>query len=349
MARPLRIVWEGAWYHVTARGNERGVIFRQDEDRKQFLSKLARMVERFRTRLHEYTLMDNHYHLILETPEANLSAAMQWLNGGYSSWFNRRHRRHGHLLEGRFKAIVVDPQRWGLELSRYVHLNPVRVRAYGLDKQSQRRYRVGAGREQRREEWKERVNYLRNYPWSSYRAYIGLEPAPQWLQCETVLKWVGGKGADRRRAYRRYVEEALREGLEQTPWAQLEAQVVLGDAAFVEQAREHARGNGREQTGWRLLRKRPSLAKVIAGVERSKGERWESFSGRYGDWGRDMVLCLAYEHCGMTLKGLGDALGGLDYVSVCGAIRRFRNRLEHDRSLSRVFAELNAKLKNEKT
>lgn len=251
MARPLRIVWEGAWYHVTARGHERGVLFYQEEDRRQFLSKLARMVERFRIRVHEYTLLDNHYHLVLETPEANLSAALQWLNGGYSSWFNRRHRRHGHALEGRFKAIVVDPRRWGLELSRYVHLNPVRVKRYGLDKLSQRRRRVGVSRARHCQEWKARVSYLRSYPWSSYRAYIGLDAAPDWLECRRVLSWMGGKEADRRRAYQRYVEEALREGLEQTPWEQLEAQVILGEAAFVEKVRACARGDEREQTGLR--------------------------------------------------------------------------------------------------
>lgn len=348
MARPLRVVWEGAWYHVTSRGNERGVIFREDEDRRQFLAGLGRMVERYRTRLHEYTLMDNHYHLILETPEANLSPAVQWLNGSYSGWFNRRHRRRGHLLEGRFKAIVVEPQRWGLELSRYVHLNPVRVAAFGLDKQSQRRNRAGVGREREREEWKARVDYLRSYRWSSYRAYIGLEPAPDWLVCEEVLSWMGGGRPNRRSAYQRYVEEAVREGLPQTPWAQLAAQVVLGSPAFVKEVEGHTRGDEREQTGLKALRRRPSLADIIGAVERVKGERWERFSECYGDWGRDMALCLAYDHGGMTLKELGRFVGGLDYVSVCVAIRRFRKRKEQDPTLAKLFAQANAKLKIEK-
>ncbi len=118
MARALRIVWEGAWYHVTARGNERGVIFLDADDRRHLLAMFGRMSERYQIWLHAYTLMDNHYHLVLETPEANLSAGMHWLNSGYSGWFNRRHRRRGHLLEGRFKGMVVEPERWGLELSR---------------------------------------------------------------------------------------------------------------------------------------------------------------------------------------------------------------------------------------
>jgi REP element-mobilizing transposase RayT len=146
MARPLRIQWEGAWYHITSRGNERQLIFRNDEDRSEYLGRLSQMTERYRLRLHGYTLMDNHWHGLLETLEANLSRAMQWLNSGYCGWFNRRHRRTGHLLQGRFKGIVVEPQRRGLELSRSVHLNPIRVERFELNKQSRRRNQAGLGR-----------------------------------------------------------------------------------------------------------------------------------------------------------------------------------------------------------
>src|SRR5487761_2400795 len=147
MARPVRLQWEGCWYHITSRGNERQNLFRDAADCTHFLGLLSQMPERFCTRLHVYTLMDNHYHLVLQTMEANLMQGMQWLNSGYSGWFNRRHRRCGHLLQGRYKAIVVEPEQWGLELSRYVHLNPIRVKRFQLDKTMQRRNRMGAGRE----------------------------------------------------------------------------------------------------------------------------------------------------------------------------------------------------------
>ena len=127
MARPLRIIFPGAWYHVTSRGQERRPIFLDDRDREHFLELLEVMVSRFRVRVHAYVLMDNHYHLLLETPEANLSRAIQWLNVSYAAWFNCRHRRSGHLTQGRFKAILVEQTAWALELSVYVHLNPVRV------------------------------------------------------------------------------------------------------------------------------------------------------------------------------------------------------------------------------
>ena len=127
MARPLRVDYPGALYHVTARGNERKAIFRHDADREQFLAVLAHAVERYRLRLHAYVLMDNHYHLLVETPEANLSLALRHLNGVYTGAFNRAHRRVGHLFQGRFKAIVVDKESYLLELSLYIHLNPVRT------------------------------------------------------------------------------------------------------------------------------------------------------------------------------------------------------------------------------
>ena len=143
MARPLRIERLGAWYHLTGRGNERRAIFRSDRDREHFCELLAEMVERFRVRLHAYVLMDNHYHLMVELTEPNLSRTGQWLNGSYSTWFNRRHRRSGHLFQGRFKAVIVDAVEWGLALSRYVHFNPVRMGRLGLGKSERRAMACG--------------------------------------------------------------------------------------------------------------------------------------------------------------------------------------------------------------
>src|SRR6266536_3633889 len=127
MARPLRIDRAGGWYHVTARGNEQKRIYRDDHDREHFLELIAEMVVRFHLRVHCFVLMDNHYHLVVELTEANLSRAVQWLNVSYSVWFNRRHPRSGHLFQGRFKSVAVSGEEWALELSRYVHLNPVRM------------------------------------------------------------------------------------------------------------------------------------------------------------------------------------------------------------------------------
>ena len=118
MARPLRIERIGAWSHLTARGNERRAIFRDDRDREHFCEWLAERVERLAIRLHAFVLMDHHYRLMAELTQLNLSRAGQWLNGSYGTWFNRRHGRCGHLFQGRFKAVIIDPEEWGLALSR---------------------------------------------------------------------------------------------------------------------------------------------------------------------------------------------------------------------------------------
>ena len=122
MARLLRVDRPGLWYHLTARGNEQRLTFRDDRDRDHFLELLAEWTDRFGLRLHAFVLMPNHYHLLAETTEANLSHAMQWLNVSYTVWFNRRHRCVGHLFQGRFKSVIVEPQTWALGLSRYIHL-----------------------------------------------------------------------------------------------------------------------------------------------------------------------------------------------------------------------------------
>src|SRR5439155_13731412 len=161
MARPLRIERPGGWYHLTARGNERRPIFRDARDRKHFCQLLTEVVSRFQVRLHGYVLMVNHYHLILELREANLSRAAQWLNLSYSVWFNRRHQRSGHLFQGRFKSVMVSREEWGLALSRYVHLNPVRVGGFGLSKREQQRIRKGVAEAPEAAGVKERIAALR--------------------------------------------------------------------------------------------------------------------------------------------------------------------------------------------
>jgi putative transposase len=151
MSRPIRIEFPNALYHVTSRGDRREDIFEDDEDRREFLQTFAQVVEQFNWLCFAWCLMDNHYHLLIQTPDGNLSKGMRQLNGVYTQISNRRHRRVGHLFQGRFKAILVDGDAYLLELARYVVLNPVR-----------------AGMVKRPEHW----------AWSSYRASQGLVPSP---------------------------------------------------------------------------------------------------------------------------------------------------------------------------
>ncbi len=160
-------------YHVVSRGNDRQCLFTCDEDRLHFLAVVAAAQERFGLRIHAYVLMDNHFHLIVCTPNANLSRAMQWMKTSYSMWFNRRHERVGPLFQGRFKSTLVDSsESWLVDLSLYIHLNPVRVRSLGLDKKSKAAEAKGL-LQPSAEMVKERLLVLRNYRWSSYPFYAG--------------------------------------------------------------------------------------------------------------------------------------------------------------------------------
>ena len=232
MVRPLRIEKVGGWYHVTARGNEPKAIFRDDADRRHFLGIVAEMVRRFLLRLHCFVLMDNHYHLVLELREPNLSRAVQWLNVSYSVWFNRRHRRSGHLFQGRFKSVTVNRDEWGLALSRYVHLNPVRMQTLGLGKQDRQVQRMGLSPAPKEEQVRERMRKLRAYRWSSYRWYIGLGVAPAWLECDTVLALGGGAKAEQRRRTRDYVETRLGKDWSKAPGRRSRSRLCWAGRSF---------------------------------------------------------------------------------------------------------------------
>jgi len=334
MARAVRIQRSGAWYHITSRGNERRPIYRDEVDRRHFCQLLAGAVERYRLLLHAYVLMENHYHLLMETLEANLSRAMQWVNVSYSTWFNRRHRRCGHLFQGRYQAIVVDRLGWGLEVSRYVHLNPVRVERLGLGKEARQLDRLGIGSRPDAAQVRDRIGQLRRYRYSSYRAYAGLEKAPDWLTCQSVLELMGsGSLSKQRQAYRQHVESAVRQGVMESPWEKVIAQVMLGRVAFVEELRRQVRGNEREQPSLKGLKPRPSLQTIVGVVEGLKGETWEQFRDRYGDNGRDLVLWLGRKRGGFGLRELGQLAGGLDYTSVSLAVKRFEKRRDRVKSL----------------
>ena len=212
MARPLRVEFAGALYHVTARGNERRAIFRDDDDRQRFLATLEEACAEYGLRLHAFCLMPNHYHLLVETPRANLSRGIGWLQTTYTIRFNRRHRRSGHLFQGRFKAHVIDAEDYARQLVCYVHLNPVRPR----DKNAI----VPADRRAVLDQWR----------WSSHLAYLGRVPAPAWL-CTDWLAFFGRTRQQARRNYQNLMGEAFGRPVE-SPWEQLRGGLALGNAGL---------------------------------------------------------------------------------------------------------------------
>jgi REP element-mobilizing transposase RayT len=337
MARPLRIELPGGRFHVTARGNEGKSIYRREDDRVHFLGLLAEATERFGIRMHAYVLMDNHYHLLVETPEANLSPALHWINAAYGMWFNRQHNRTGHLLQGRFKAVVVEDDAGWQEVARYVHLNPVRVAGFKRGKPK----RAGRARAPRAGLVAEGLAQLRAYPWSSYRTYAGYGAGVEWLWRQPLDRLCGGRsGLERRAALRQYTEEPLRRGLLERPWDRLVAGCVLGSEAFARRLLKAAKGNAREQPGLRILEPRVSWPRIVSVLEAVKGEYWEKFSQRHKDWGRDAALWLGRRHGRYRLRELGELAGGMDYAAVGQAASRFAQRMERESRLRKQMAEV---------
>jgi len=208
MARPLRIEYPGAVYHVTSRGNARNRIFSDDQDRETFLSILGTVVKRYNWLCNAYCLMPNHYHCMIETPEGNLSLGMRQLNGIYTQRYNRRHNKTGHIFQGRFKAILVQKDNYLLELCRYVVLNPVRAKLV-----------------EKPETWK----------WSSYGATTGLRKKPDFLTTDWILSLFDRKTALAQKRYRAFVREGMHKP---SPWDKVQGQVLLGGEGFAERFKD---------------------------------------------------------------------------------------------------------------
>ena len=207
MARPLRIEYPGALYHVTSRGDRQEAIFEDDQDRTAFLNVLGEVISRFRWRCHAYCLMGNHYHLMIETPEGNLTKGMRQLNGVFTQWSNRRHKRSGHVFQGRYKAILVDRDSYFLELARYIVLNPVRAAM---------------------------VKHPKQWKWSSYGATSGTAETLAWVTTDDLLAQFSKRRAAARRKYQDFVAEGMGK---ESIWKDLQGQIYLGDDDFVEQMR----------------------------------------------------------------------------------------------------------------
>lgn len=209
MARPLRIEFEGAFYHVMARGNARQHIFLNDGDRQAFLQNLGRVCWRFDWSVWAWCLMDNHYHLLIETRQPTLSKGMREVNGVYTQGFNRRHRRVGHVLQGRYKATLVDQDAYLLELARYIVLNPVRA---GL------------------------VQSAEESTWSSYRTVMGKAPALDWLPVDDILSMFHSQRGPARRAYARFITEGIGGD---DPHDEMQRAGILGGETFMERVLDH--------------------------------------------------------------------------------------------------------------
>jgi putative transposase len=304
MARPLRIGYPGAFYHVTSRGNEQKDVFKSRRDREKFLGYLDSAVERYGAVIHVYCLMSNHYHLLLETPEGNLSQIMRHVNGAYTTYFNVKRKRSGHLFQGRYKAILIEADEYATELSRYIHMNPVKV---GM------------------------VAKPEEYEWSSYRYYIGLNEAPKWLKTNFVIGLFNTKDA-----YRQFVEEAIHQEIE-NPLKAAVAATILGRSVFVKKVTEAFLGETKSDRNLPAAKKlnRPTLDEITDMVSRQITS--------YEKLAKKVSIYFCHRYSGARLREVGERFGMSD-AAVTQASKRLRAACDNDADLRKLLRKVGKKL-----
>jgi putative transposase len=311
VARPLRIQYFGAFYHVTSRGNERKAIFRNDRDREKFLSYLQSAHERYGAIIHVYCLMDSHYHLLLETPRGNLSEILHHINGAYTTYFNVKRQRSGHLFQGRYRAILVEKDAYCQELSRYIHLNPLRG---GMVKDPTR------------------------YPWSSYPYYIGLKKKPSWLETGDILGYFGQEGLRAGRKYRGYVEEGIGVKLKD-PLAAVFASTFLGSQEFIKQVGQRTKilkdADTRNLPALKALVETPSLEEI----KKTVGDVIEPNDSLF----KKFCIHISHGYGGFSLREIG-RFYNMKESAVSQASRRFKQTIMEEPSLRKLLRQMVTKL-----
>ncbi|MEA3362950.1 MAG: transposase [Thermodesulfobacteriota bacterium] len=313
MARPLRIEYPGAYYHVINRGNAGANIFKANRDREVFLAYLETAVERFGIVIHSYCLMTNHYHLLIETPQANLSATIQWLNVSYATWFNKKRKRQGHLFQGRFKAILVDADEYLTQVSRYIHLNPVRAKM---------------------------VDTPQAYTWSSYPVFIGETEKPDWLNT-SLLTFFGKQRKTAINNYRSSVEETDMETLK-NPDSLSVGGCILGGSDFVRWIQDNFLSDGREDKDIPQLKKlKPAISpeRIIETVADVVGCNPADIlaKGRKRNQSRDIAIYLTIRHSRISCTELGRYFGKISGAAISSRGKQCANKAEQDKGLRELI------------
>lgn len=319
MARPARIEYEGAFYHVMNRGNRREDIFFNDNDRLKFYEILGNTEDRYRINIYVFVLMSNHYHILLETPYSNLSRAMQRLNGDYALYFSKRHNRPGHLFQGRYKAMLVEKDAYLLELSRYIHLNPLRK---GITKLPE------------------------EYEWSSLPIYLnGKSKLPFKLHWEWILSIYGRQRSNASRKYHEFILEGVRK--EENPAKDASGGWILGSESWVERAVEKwGNFSSEELSGLRPIKTRVSIVELEKLVSKEfEVEEANLKKATYNNKARIAIIYLTTNYGGLTLKEAGQRYGGVGYSAVGKAISRFQESLKKDRDLDRKIKNIMSNVK----
>jgi len=323
MARPLRVEYPGAYYHVINRGNAGENIFHTIRDREKFLEYLETAVERFSIVIHTYCLMTSHYHLLIETTQANLSLAMQWLNVSYAAYYNKKRQRSGHLFQGRFKSVLVEADEYLKPLSRYIHLNPVRA---GM------------------------VNSPDEFLWSSYPAFTGKIKTPGWLETGWLLAIFGRKKREATDNYKAYVEGIEINSLK-NPEENIVGGFILGGIDFVNWVKNDfllARNDEKEIPQLKRLKPKVPLEEILQAVGEEFGCSNEKIlgKGRKHNKARSLAIYLARDLSGATCSKLGACFGGVSGAAITVRYNKVVKEMAEDKKLKRKAGKIKAQLVN---
>jgi putative transposase len=324
MTRPLRIFFPDAYYHVTCRGNGKQNIFLADHDRKKFIELLARSAEVYQISVLAFVLMSNHFHLIVKTPRANLNDFMRHFNISYTVYFNKRHHRSGHLYQGRYKSFLIDADSYLVEVSRYLHRNPVHTQKFTSVDDEQK------------------SQYLRQYRWSTYLDYIQEKPRHPFVEVNEVLGYFGNSKSQ----YQQFVEDGLSSSVK--PLEAGKGHGIVGNASFIKRFVNEIRQDA--------IREQPSARKIVSQVEpervldavadRFQTSKDEITKKTYRGPARSLAMELLYRYAGVNQREIG-ALMGIDYSSVSVARKRLQDSLVHDQKLRKHFTLLKRKISQE--
>jgi REP element-mobilizing transposase RayT len=324
MARPLRIQYPGALYHVTNRGNERKPIFKDDTDRLKFLEILSGSIATYSTKLYSFVLMTNHFHLLVETPLANLSEFMRHFNITYTSAFNRRHKRAGHLYQGRYKSILVDRDEYLSMVSRYIHLNPAKV---GSIKQKP---------------IKEQLSYLWTYKWSSLPGCITVRNRFAFVDYEIVLEEYGGDTLSGRSRYKKQIITDLLEGLPIKE--KVVGQSLLGEESFVTWVKESfiEKEKDRERPAMAEVKRFLVKDEILNALSEVSGVPVKDILSQSGPL-RHIAMDLMFRRGGLTNPEIGKLMG-IDYSTVSQGRKRMREKIPDNQKLQRILKSTETKL-----
>lgn len=317
MARPLRIEYENACYHITSRGNERKPIYLEEKDYYKFLDILSQLPQRFGVIIHGYVLMDNHYHLLLETPLANITKTIHFLNATYSGYFNRKYGRVGHLFQGRYNGILIDKNNYLLAVSRYIHLNPVNSRL---------------------------VDRPEDYQYSSYSQYTGMRKTNSWLTTEWILGQFSDDLVNVYTRYQAFVEEGVAN--DDNPLKELKAGTILGGDDFVDKVknrigliRHREIPQSKDLSVTRTYEEILTMISVMFGISKEE----ILIPGRRNSIARKVSIYLLRKHTHLKNIEISQCFG-VGYTAVSQVSLRLRKEMEENPSLRSVVQDLEGQL-----